>query len=214
MTHLLDKVKPYKHVIWDWNGTLLNDTQHTVDAICSLLEKDGLPLIDVQKYKDVFKFPVKDYYWDLGYDLNIHSFEELCKRFVTEYNHKRVKLAQLFDGVHDVLPEIKKYKKQSILSAAEQNHLNSIVKHFDIYHHFDHIFGIDNHYAASKVERGLELMDEAKICKTETIMIGDTDHDFEVAEKLGIDILLIADGHQSYERLKKIHDNVLETRYL
>lgn len=213
MTHLIQKVEPFKHVIWDWNGTLLNDTHHTVEAICALNKRYSVPEITVQKYKDIFRFPVKNYYVDMGYDLEKHKFEELCKEFVIEYNLKRAKHARLFEGVESVLPSIKQNKKQSILSAAEQSHLVDIVSHFDIHHHFDHIFGIDNHFAASKVERGLELMEAAKVCRSETIMIGDTDHDLEVAEKLGIQILLIADGHQSYERLKKLHDNVLETRY-
>ncbi len=43
-------------------------------------------------------------------------------------------------------------------------------------------------------------------------MIGDTDHDLEVGNELGIDVLLIADGHQSFEKLKNVHDNVIETR--
>lgn len=43
-------------------------------------------------------------------------------------------------------------------------------------------------------------------------MIGDTIHDFEVAEKLGINCLILADGHQSVERVKKVAPHVLSGR--
>ena len=81
-------------------------------------------------------------------------------------------------------------------------------------HHFDHIFGIDNHYAGSKLERGRELIEKSRISPSQTLLIGDTDHDLQVANELGIDALLIADGYQSFNKLSQLHHNVLESRYL
>ena len=46
-----------------------------------------------------------------------------------------------------------------------------------------------------------------------TVLIGDTDHDLEVGRSMGVEVLLIADGHQSYNRLIKCHDNVMKSRY-
>ncbi len=214
MNHLLEKVDSYKHVIWDWNGTLLNDTHLTVEAACVLLRNHNLPEITVEDYKRVFRFPIRDYYISLGFDFNKTPFEVLCDQFVHEYNVVRVKSATLFHGVKELLPEIKRTKKQSILSAAEQNHLNEIVTYFDIHHHFDHICGIQDHYAASKIKRGEELISYTDISPQETILIGDTDHDLEVGRALGVQVLLIADGHQSFDRLSAIHSNVLSTRFL
>lgn len=77
---------------------------------------------------------------------------------------------------------------------------------------FENIFGIHHHLADSKVVRGKELIKNSHIDKSKTILIGDTDHDFEVGLEMGIDVLLVADGHQSFKRLSKIHHNVLETR--
>jgi phosphoglycolate phosphatase len=41
-------------------------------------------------------------------------------------------------------------------------------------------------------------------------MIGDTVHDFEVASEMGVKCILIADGHQSEERLLKTNVPVLK----
>ena len=75
---------------------------------------------------------------------------------------------------------------------------------------FKFVFGIDNKFAASKIERGHELIRLSKISKKETVIIGDTLHDLEVARALGIDTILISHGHQCPTRLKPHHEMVIE----
>ena len=60
----------YKHIIWDWNGTLLNDRWVCVNGINNCLKKRGLSSISEETYKSIFTFPVKDYYKKLGFDFN------------------------------------------------------------------------------------------------------------------------------------------------
>ena len=52
----------YKHIIWDWNGTLLDDRWLCVDGINNGLLKRGLTPITEETYMNVFTFPVKNYY--------------------------------------------------------------------------------------------------------------------------------------------------------
>ena len=210
---ILDKVGGYKHVVWDWNGTLLNDLDIAVDAVGALLEEHNIPKVSADHYKKVFRFPVIEYYKDIGFDLDKISFEYLCNRFVEEYNDKRAHMAQLFDGVPDILTEIKKEKVQSILSAGAQSHLDEITRSLNIHHLFDNIYGLNDYYAASKIQRGKQLLENVGIEASQTILIGDTDHDHAVGKELGIDVLLIADGHQHFEKLSSIHHNVIESRH-
>lgn len=209
---ILEFVQPYEHVIWDWNGTLIDDTEIAVQAVNAMLSEHDIANISQEKYKQLFGFPIRDYYTKIGFDLNRLSFEKLCDRFVEEYNHKRSRTAKLFNGIHETLSEIKKQKTQSILSAAEQNHLFEMTDHYGISHHFHHRFGIEDFMATGKIHRGHDLIQHVNIPNHKTIMIGDTDHDFEVAQALGIQCLLIADGHQSEERLKKVAPNVISGR--
>jgi phosphoglycolate phosphatase len=85
----------------------------------------------------------------------------------------------------------------------KQNMLESTLKQNQIFGFFDGVAGLNDHYAVSKIERGEHLIAQHKLVKENTIIIGDTIHDFEVAEKLGIECILIANGHQSAERLKE-----------
>jgi len=63
------------------------------------------------------------------------------------------------------------------------------------------VAGLGDIYAVSKIERGQQLIKEFNIDKSNALIIGDTIHDFEVSQKLGVKCILVADGHQSVERL-------------
>jgi phosphoglycolate phosphatase len=209
---ILKHIEKFRHVIWDWNGTLVDDLSVAVDSINTLLQENGLSTLTIEKYREVFGFPIPHYYEKVGFDFSKVSFEKLAERYVAEFNHKRAWQAPLFDGVTDVLRTIKSSKTQSILSAAAQWHLDEIIQHHKIEDFFHFRFGIDNHFATTKVHRGRELIKLSGVPAGETILIGDTDHDFEVAQELGISCLLLSDGHQSYRRLASLHDQVLQGR--
>ena len=50
-------------VIWDWNGTLLDDLQLCLRLLNEMLEEDGCPnRYDLAAYREIFGFPVVDYY--------------------------------------------------------------------------------------------------------------------------------------------------------
>lgn len=212
---LIDRVhsaiKEKQHIIWDWNGTLLDDVGHAVTVMNSLLEEHELPLLNREHYRKIFDFPVLHYYQTLGFDFEKESFEKLCHKFVDRF----------MAGFRDLplIPEMKSVLmtlhreglSQSVLSATDQPNLNSMISHFEIGNVFKHVFGIDNKLAGSKVDRGHELIHLSEIPKSETVIIGDTLHDLEVARALGIDAVLISHGHQCPTRLRPHHEVVIET---
>ena len=68
---------PYKHIIWDWNGTLLDDGWLFVDVMNTILKRRKMNTITLEKYREIFGFPVKNYYIKLGFDLEKEPFEDL-----------------------------------------------------------------------------------------------------------------------------------------
>lgn len=191
----------FTSVIWDWNGTLLNDLWLCIDTINILLRKRGLPLINNRKYRDVFSFPVKDYYEKVGFNFSKEDFSIPAHEFINLYN-SNVKLCSLHSSSNSVLEYFKKQSiKQFVLSAMHQDMLKATLNQHSIFHYFETIMGLDDHYAVSKIERGKELIKTGNIEKESACIIGDTIHDFEVANELGIGCILISDGHQSKKRL-------------
>lgn len=198
------------HVIWDWNGTLLDDIDHAVSTVNHLLKARDLNLVTAESYRQLFCFPVYDYYKNLGFDFTKESFEDLCHQFVDRFMHGFRELP-LKPGMHKVLKDVRKRViKQSILSATDQASLEEMMKHYELIPLLDHVFGINNKLAASKVARGHELVQISRISKEKTVLIGDTLHDLEVGRDIGIDVILLSHGHQAAERLRQHHDLVID----
>ncbi len=214
MDGLREHLHGYQHVIWDWNGTLLNDVTLSVEVICELLETHGLSPITVADYRAKFRFPVAQYYQDLGFDFTAKPFARMADLFIESYNAK-VKRCQLFDGASDLIRELKDSGvRQSILSAAREADLTELVRHYGLDVHLDHICGLSDHYAAGKVERGRLMLKESGINPLDCVLVGDTEHDAEVAAALGIAAVVLADGHQDPQRLSTLSNKVLPSRYL
>jgi phosphoglycolate phosphatase len=189
---------------------LLSDLEHAVEVVNRLLQEEGLQAIDREAYRKVFGFPVIEYYKKLGFDTSPTNFQKLCDRFNT-YFHDGLANCDLWPGVKPLLTEIKaEGRTQSLLSASEHNYLLHSIRAYDVEHLFDNVFGVFNKLAASKVARGHELMQVAGIDPAHTIMIGDTDHDLEVGDALGIDVILVEHGHQCPTRLREVHHAVLK----
>jgi len=64
-------------IIWDWNGTLLDDVDICIDTINALLSKYKKKPISKESYKSLFTFPVQNYYSKLGFDLSLESFKKI-----------------------------------------------------------------------------------------------------------------------------------------
>lgn len=192
----------YEHIIWDWNGTLLNDVLLCVDIANQLLVNHNDLRLDEAAYREVFGFPITAYYNKIGIDLQKEPFDELTRKFFATYD-RAVLDCQLHFGVQQLLGEFQNNDKQQyILTAAFKNSVLELLQHFDIHHFFDEIEGLDNHRAESKVDRGLQLIRNRSIQSERAVLIGDTLHDFEVAEAIGVDCILVANGHQSQRRLE------------
>jgi len=194
-------IKKYKHVIWDWNGTLLNDTALSVNIINGLLISHKLAPLTIEDYRVIFNFPVKDYYEKAGFNFSLNSFEVIGKQWMDEYERRKGE-TNLFDGAKDVLGFIKSSGiDQSILSAYSYHTLIEMVNYYQLGEYFKYITGLDHIYATSKLDIGKDLIVKLDGQKEDIVLIGDTIHDYDVASGLGIKCILIANGHQNRERL-------------
>ena len=198
-------------VIWDWNGTLLNDLELCITTINKMLQKRDLPLLDSNSYKEAFSFPVEKYYRTIGFDFEKEDFSVPAGEFIEMY-HNSLNECNLHSNVKMILNCFRERgKRQFVLSAMKHTMLEKSLKQKEIYNFFEAVAGLKDHYAVSKIERGKELINDYNIKREKAYMIGDTDHDFEVAQELGIKCILVADGHQSEKRLRETGAKVVDS---
>lgn len=201
----------YRHIIWDWNGTLLDDLDYCIGIMNDLLRARGLPLLDRTRYHDVFQFPVQRYYERLGFDPVRDSFHSLSVAFITAYDARRWDCS-LQPAARATLEAARRAGlSQSILSAYRHETLVEIVTHFGLRDYFGHLAGLDNIYAHSKAELGRAQVAALALPPRDIVLIGDSLHDLEVAREIGVDCVLVAAGHQPAAKLRLAHDRVLDS---
>jgi phosphoglycolate phosphatase len=191
-----------KLIIWDWNGTLLNDMDACITSMNVMLERRNMKLLDEATYKKIFTFPVQEYYKSIGFDFLHESFEKLSVEYIDLYKQHSIN-APLQQGVFNALEQFKKGGfQQVILSASEQKTLEKQVNQLRLHIYFDELIGLNNIYAKSKLENAVRYLEESATPPQETILIGDTYHDYEVARAIGCDCLLVNNGHQDLLQYK------------
>jgi len=201
----------YKHIIWDWNGTLIDDAWLCVEILNNILEKRGLNAITIDEYRESFTFPVRDYYVKLGFDFSIEPFEVCGMEFIHAFKKRKFD-ASLYVEIESVLDKLSKVGiSHSILSAQNQTTLNETVEYYRLQSKFEGVNGLDNYYANSKINTGKSWIEALNFNPKEVLMVGDTVHDFEVANAMCTDCILIASGHNSRERLENTGALVLDS---
>ena len=197
-----------EHIIWDWNGTLLDDRWLTISAMNNVLARRSMDELTEDRYLQLFTFPVIEYYRRLGFDFEKDSFSELGTEFINEYNTRAFE-PKLHDSIIDLISELSKNGvSHSILSASSQKILDKLASYHNIDHYFKEVFGQDNHYAYGKIETGKMWINKLGIDPKKILFIGDTEHDLDVANAIGTHCALLSWGHTSTERLDKREVNV------
>ena len=199
----------YRHLIWDWNGTLLDDAWLCREIMNGQLRKRGLPTLSAERYEAIFDFPVEGYYRKVGFDWNKESFEEAGTEFIVEYEKRKTE-CRLQVGAKELLKRVESAGlSQAVLSAYSHGSLEKSLGHFGVRSHFKSVAGSRNHYAEGKVEHGLRMLQELHVSPSETLLIGDTTHDAEVAHAMGVGCVLIPCGHNSRDRLARCRAEVV-----
>ncbi len=193
-------MKPH-HVIWDWNGTLVDDAWLCVEIVNELLARRGLAPITLREYSEVFGFPLMPYYQRVGFDLEREDFAAMGDEFNILYSQRR-RECRLREGACEVLAALGcNGIGQSLLSASDQGSLEEMVADYGLRPHFAAVAGVNNGLGEGKIERGHRHLAALNCRGDEVLLVGDTLHDLEVAAALGGHCVLLPSGHQSRRRL-------------
>lgn len=197
----MNKQRP-DYIIWDFNGTILDDVQTGIDSVNLLLRTRKLPEIpDADYYRRVFGFPIREYYQRLGFDFSQEPYEDIAVEWVDEYL-RNVPHAPLCPGAGEALDAFYKAGiSQVVLSATKLQMLEQQLSDLGIRAYFEEVMGLDNIYATSKAE--LALAWRKKHPGARAVMLGDTVHDYEVACTMHVDCILVEGGHQTREVLEQ-----------
>lgn len=199
----------YTHILWDWNGTLLDDVMISIDCVNILLEKLNKPKTNLEEYYNMMDIPLKKYYENLFKDRGCEFKYELCtENFQNNYS-KFINDAFLAEGALEILELFKENGcRQFIVSSFEKNMLKKYVKFFNVEKYFDIISGDDDIHCADKSQRAIEAV--KGVSRDKILYIGDTKADYITAQAVGCDCILICKGHQPRRLLEEFGCPVID----
>ncbi|MGA0333051.1 MAG: HAD family hydrolase [Kiritimatiellia bacterium] len=205
-------MKNLQHIFWDWNGTLLNDAWLCCDVMNRMLVKRNMPEMSMTRYQEIFDFPIVHYYERIGFDFNTETFEVLGLEFIDGYELRRQE-ARLYEDVRSALDRVRDAGMgQSILSAYKHDTLVRLVHEHQLNTYFHDLHGHHHIYPVGKAPQGREALEKLEIDPAATVLIGDTVHDAEVAEELGMACILIPGGNQPEAKLRALGLPMAESR--
>ncbi len=210
------KIEKYKHIIWDWNGTLLDDFWLCLEVLNGQLARRNLLSVTAERYRETFGFPLQAFYEANGFDFSVEGFVATNAEFAEGYKSRQSECG-LRDGAIEVLKRNPSMGiGQSILSALYQPTLDASVDQFGIRNLLSTVSGSDNKLHSDKSIRGKTLLSEIGLPLEEILYIGDVVEDYITATEMGIDCVLIP-GLQSRERLvatgARVIENLSELHY-
>ena len=193
------------YILWDWNGTLLDDTQAALDTLNIMLAKRGVNPIGMDFYRNHFAFPCRPFYEQIGMPVSDAEWDALAKEYHDIYAEQPKELNR------ETIAALERVKrsgaKQSIISALRQDLLDEVTAQMGVAQYMECIYGVDNLDGPSKLDRALELMSRIAPAAGEqpdVVLIGDALHDKEVADALKVRCVLCGQGSHAAWRLREV----------
>lgn len=191
-----------KHIIWDFNGTLLNDAQLSVDCDNHVFDELGLPHITIEDYRAHMTMPVRDFYTALGIDLNVYPYEKIARIWLDRFNGMAVSCG-LVPGALEAIDRLAAAgHSQSILSATYEPDLRMQCEGLKLSSRMRVINGLSDESARKKTDIGRAQIKALGLEGEDVVLVGDMLADAELARALGAHCVLVPWGHNAAHRLE------------
>ena len=216
-----------KFVVWDWNGTLLDDTGvvlAVVNIVLGKLNKAPITLRTLQECQACFhehERPIEQFYRNVGLtDDEIPFIREHERNLFHEHYETLADKASLRDGAVNILNLLRAHGISNIIVS---NHIADQIDRLLIRHGIRDYFGdiiayADRHIHARDATKGDKLrhyIDEKGLNAANAIIIGDTKEEIDIARASGMGAsgmgsIAITGGMYSQELLAGMHpDDVI-----
>ncbi|MCQ4084910.1 HAD hydrolase-like protein [Streptomyces sp. RB6PN25] len=193
------------HLVWDWNGTLLDDIEAVVGATNAAFAELGFEQITLDQYRELYCVPITRFYERLlGRIPTEAEWEHMDGTFHRHYTLQRAACA-LAEGADVLLTGWQAAgRSQSILSMYGHEELISLVRSFGIESRFVRVEGRTGPSGGSKIEHMVRHLDALEgVQARRTVVIGDAVDDATAAAHVGAHAVLYTGGSHSRSSLQR-----------
>ncbi len=192
--------KKYTCLFFDLDGTLADSEAGILRSMQYAIKELELPARSDDALRVHVGAPLREMFED-EFGISIEQAEEAVKVFRSYYVPNEADKHPPFDGVADLLGDLKKAGRHLALATSKPTLMaEKVLKGFGMYDLFDVIYGsnLDNS-RASKTEvlaDAIEAMTTLTgMGKEDMLMIGDKHYDVEAARTLGLDVMGVLYGY-------------------
>ncbi|WP_344671777.1 HAD family hydrolase [Catenulispora yoronensis] len=191
------------HLVWDWNGTVLNDFEIILRSTNDSFGDHGLAPITAEQYRTQIKMPIRSFYADiLGHEPTDEEWEGLDSTF-HKYYVAYERQARLSDGLPDLFRDwAGRGHSQSLLSMYHDDKLVPVVGHHGIAHHFALVQGTTPPRPARKAEHLADHLRRLRMEPSRVVLIGDSPDDAAAARSVGARVILYSGGFAAAASLR------------
>jgi phosphoglycolate phosphatase-like HAD superfamily hydrolase len=200
------------HLVWDWNGTVLDDFAIILRSTNDSCRDAGLPLITGEQYRTQIKLPIRSFYADvLGRATSDEEWEFLDHTFHAYYVRYE-KEARLSDGLPDLFRDwAGKGHSQSLLSMYHHDKLVPVVEHHGIAGHFALVQGTTPPRPERKAAHLADHLKQLGVDPARAVLIGDSPDDAHAAEAVGARAVLYSGGFAAVASLRATGAPIVDT---
>ncbi|WFE26502.1 HAD hydrolase-like protein [Solwaraspora sp. WMMD791] len=189
------------HLVWDWNGTLLDDLSLVVTCTNRAIATVDGPVLTAEQHRVAFRRPVADYYADLlGRAVDAEEFSRLDRIFHDAYRAGLTSCALAEDAER----ALRTWPgSQSLLSMWFHDELVPLVETYGLTPTFRRIDGLRGAVGGDRKAAHLARhLAELGVAPADTVLIGDSIDDADAAEDVGATCILYAGGFTDPDRLR------------
>jgi len=194
-----------RHIVWDWNGTLLDDLHVVIEAVNRSMGLLGIDPIDEDGYRDHFTRPVRSFYDSLlGRLVSDLEWDRLNQGFHDHY-YTLVPAARLAPDATEALRVVEEGGwRQSLLSMSPQPYLEWMVAAIGIEDFFEVIDGLSGPTGGTKAEHLKAHLAKLAVDPSGAVVIGDTPDDASAARHVGAAVVLYDGGSHHLPALEEV----------
>ncbi len=206
------------HLVWDWNGTLLHDTDVVIEATNASFAEIGIPPITLERYRELFCVPIPIFYERLIGRLPTDAEWVVMDETFHRHYFARAETAVLAEGAAALLASWQAAgQTQSVCSLAEHDRLGPWLSRLGIDRHFVRVDGSSGTGStrgkAAQMACHLEALHRMLdgLDADRAVVIGDATDDAYAATQAGARAVLYTGGSHSRRSLLSAGVPVVDT---
>jgi len=194
----------FKLIVFDWDGTLMDSEARIVSCIQAAFADIGELPPSRAVARDVIGLGLDEAMTVLWPDGDVHQRSALVKRYRYHFLGANETESNLFPGARSMIETLGgRGLLLAIATGKSRRGLDLALASTGLKQHFHATRCADETFSKPHPEMLLRLMDELGTEPAETLMVGDTEYDMQMAVNAGIAALAVCYGVHAPDRLFK-----------